>query len=255
MALARRTGFRSFLATAAGNGLEVAVEVGELDWAIETAAELLTMDLERSDRRSILRGLEEARLMRNLPIDDLLADHAGVEAMPAPDPQELANLWAVRALAAFLRGRPAEAIGLWENGGRKSSINWSTSIPLAARAALWADDRATFDRLLDELVARGVHGRAAAARYEALAAARNALDGRHEDAITGFGRAFEAFHELGLQVSLVLACLDMALVLGPQDPAARAALDEANDVIDRYGFEALRARLEALRAGPASVGG
>ena len=249
MALARRIGFRSFLATAAGNGLEVAVELGQLDWAIETGDELLSLDLEANDRRSLIRGIEEARMLRALPVDDLLAEHAGALDAPTPDIQEVANYRAVLALRAFLGGRFAEAADLWERVATESSINAVTSLPQAARAALWADDRPTFERLLDDLAAKWVHGPASHARYTALAAAREALAGQRDEAIAGYARAFTGLRELGLEVALVLAILDMVRVLGSEDPAVRASIDEARTIIDRIDIPPLAERLRVLVAG------
>ena len=249
MALARRNGYQSFLATAAGNGLEVAVELGEIDWAIATAEEMLALDLEVSDRRALMRGYEEALLFRGRPIDDVLAEHSQAELSEAPDLQELANLWSVRALAAFLGGSWAEAMRLSESAAETSSINWAGATHMAARAALWSGDRPAFDRLVAGLVARRLHGRASTGRTDALRAAAAALDGRRDEAMETYRGALTVFREMGLDVSLVLAAFDMALVLGPDDPLVGGILDEAEAVIDRLGMEGLRPRLEELRAG------
>ena len=246
MALARRIGFRSFLATAAGNGMEAAIELGKIDWAIETGDGLLSLELEAADRRSLLRGAQEARLLRGLPIDDLLAENLRAEESPTPDLQELANLAAVRALIAFLGDRPSEAAGLWEQSGRLAAINLPVSLPAAARAALWADDRATLERLMGELRGR-FHGRVASARYDAVAAAQAGINGDRDEALALADRALGEFRELGLQLPFVLASLDLAFALGPDDPVVAATLDEAEATIDRLGMDGLRPLFERLR--------
>ena len=47
--------------------------------------------------------------------------------------------------------------------------------------------------------------------------------------------------------------LDMALVLGPDDPVVRASVDDARAILERLGARAFLARLDELMGG-SSVG-
>ncbi len=128
IALARRIGFRSFLSTAAGNSLELAGDLGELDWAISTGDELLGLDFAPSDRHSLLRGITAARLLRGEPVDGLFREHAEV-LVDEHDVQEVSNYEAAMGFRSFLAGDFAEASVHWEKAVRKATLNASGDLP------------------------------------------------------------------------------------------------------------------------------
>jgi class 3 adenylate cyclase/tetratricopeptide (TPR) repeat protein len=247
MALARRIGFKSFLATAAGNGIEVAVELGDLDWVLETGQELTTFGLVGVDRRSILRGIEEATLLRGDPVDALFAEHQLAES-EGTDLQAVANYQASLASRRLLEGRYAEAATLWEQSTTITPVNVSSDLPRAARAAIWAGDRPTADRLIGEIGKLWVHGAAAKGRYAGLQACQAALDGRRDEAVEGFEASLATGRELGMVIEGVLTTLDMVIALGLDDPAVMPRVAEARTTIEDLRLGGLGARFEAIVA-------
>ena len=167
IALARRIGFRSFLCTAAGNSLEVASDLGELDWAMAIGDELLALDFAPNDRNSLFRGISQARLLRGEPADDLFAEHAEVLVSKA-DLQEVSNYEGAVGFRNFLACDFAGAAAFWERAARTVTLNAAADLPRAARAAIWAGDLPTAERLTAEIAKEWAHGQCAHARLMGL---------------------------------------------------------------------------------------
>ncbi len=248
IALARRIGFRSFLATAAGNCLEVAADLGELDWATAIGDELLALEFAPSDRRALLRGIGQVRLLRGEPADDLYAEYAEV-MVHSVDLQEVSNYEGAEGFRRFLACDFVGAAALFEKAARTITLNASSDLPHAARAAIWAGDLPTAERLTVEIAKEWAHGRCANARLTALKAGIAALAGRRDDAITGYASAIPTLRELGLEVDAVQTMLDMARTLGATEPATLPWLKEARASIERLRMPGLNALLEVARGG------
>lgn len=247
IALARRIGFRSFLATAAGNSLEVAGDLGELDWAMAIGDELLGLDFASSDRSSLFRGISQVRLLRGEPVDDLFAEHAKV-LVAGVDLQEVSNYEGAEGFRTFLVCDFATAAAHWEMAGRKATLNAPSDLPRAARAAIWGGDLPTAERLTAEFARDWTHGQCAHARLAGLKAGLAASTGRRDEAVVGFGTAITALRELGLEVDAVLSMLDMTRTLGATDPAVLPWLEEARATIERLRMPGLNGLLEAATA-------
>ena len=248
IALARRIGFRSFLCTAAGNSLEVASDLGELDWAMAIGDELLALDFAPSDRNSLFRGISQARLLRGEPVDDLFAEHAEVLVTKA-DLQEVSNYEGAVGFRDFLACDFAGAAAFWERAARTATLNAAGDLPRAARAAIWAGDLPTAERLTAEIAKEWAHGQCAHARLTGLTASLAATAGRRDDAIAGYATAIATLRELGLEVDAVLTMLDMARTLGATDPAVVPWLEEARATIERLRMPGLNGLLEIASGG------
>jgi class 3 adenylate cyclase/tetratricopeptide (TPR) repeat protein len=252
IALARRIGFRSFLATAAGNSLEVAGDLGELDWAMTIGDELLALDFASNDRSSLLRGINQVRLLRGEPVDDLFAEHAEALA-PGVDVQEVSNYEGAEGFRSFLACDFAGAAAHWEMACRKATLNAPSDLPRAARAAIWAGDVPTAERLTAEFARDWTHGQCAHARLAGLMAGLAASNGRRDEAVVGFGTAITSLRDLGLEVEAVLTVLDMSRTVGATDPAVAPWLDEARATIERLRMPGLNGLVEAASAGSATA--
>ena len=251
MSLASRIGFRSSLAIAAGNAVEVAAALGELDWAIAASDEILEMDLEPSDRQGVLRGAAEARLLRGDPVDDLMREFRSM--VEPSQTQNWSNYVAAEAMQEFLAGRYAGAIERWEVSARDNPLNSPSDLPRAARAALWGGDTATVRRIVVEFTARWRQGRASEHRLQIMTAGLAAIDGQRADAVERFERASVGLRDFGLEPEVVMAAFDMVVVLGIEDPAAIRALDDARATIQRLGLGALESALERLLGGSSAT--
>jgi hypothetical protein len=253
MALARRIGFRGSLATAAGNSLEVAADLGELDWAMSTSDELLGLEFAPSDRHSLLRGINQVRLLRGEPVDHLFTEHAEVLA-DGHDVQEVSNYEGAVAFRNFLACDFAAAATHWERAVRTATLNASGDLPRAARAAIWDGDVPTAERLITEFAREWTQGPTAHARLTGLTASVAAIAGRRDDAIAGFTTAITTLRELRLEVDAVQMMLDMARTVGATDPAVVPWLDEARATIERLRMPGLNGLFEAATSSASLAG-
>ena len=89
--MARRFGFRNSYAIALANAAEVAVDLGEWDWALAATDEPNVEQLAPADRATVLRSREEILAARGMPVDDLLAQHERL-VLDGQDAQQESNL-------------------------------------------------------------------------------------------------------------------------------------------------------------------
>ena len=145
------------------NSLEVAGDLGELDWAMAIGDELLGLDFAPSDRSSLLRGINQVRLLRGEPVDDLFAEHAKV-LVDGVDLQEVSNYEGADGVPELPRlrlRRRCRALGEGRPGRRRSMR--ASDLPRAARAAIWGGDLPTAERLTAEF-AQGLDPRSVRTR-------------------------------------------------------------------------------------------
>jgi tetratricopeptide (TPR) repeat protein len=223
------------------------VRVGEWDWAVALLDEWLDSDLTGAFRVEILadramidafRGGDPARWLSE--IEPLLV---GVT-----DPQYSSYEQMARAWAALSAGRPSEAREAAETAAATTSIFGPMGLPLAARAALWADDVEEARRLLERLVAVPQQGMALETDRTALRAGIAALEGRTAEALGLYREALRSWRDLGLAWDEALTAIDMAKLLDPSEPEVRAAGDSAGEILTRLGARPYLARLEAALA-------
>jgi tetratricopeptide (TPR) repeat protein len=252
--IARRLGLRSQLATAAGNSLEGAVQVGEWEWAEEEAARLLDEDLEAADRFAVYRGIEELRAYKGEFVEDMLAQHrAHIEDTGGNT--NISNYEGALAAHRFVEGDYPGAVAAWLKSAELNSTNTPSDLPHAIRAALWAGDRATLDKLIAQYEELHVHGPAPTAWRLTVAAALAAFDGRRDDAVAQYADARARWAEIGVVFEGSLVGIDMVLTLGPNDPAAQAAAAETRATLARLGAKPFLALIDRLMASAAeSVG-
>lgn len=115
----------------------------------------------------------------------------------------------------------------------------------AARAALWSGDARGARAALSLFEARPERGRAVAAKAAELRAGIQALDGQAGAARAGYRDAIRAWRDLDAPFYLGLALLGSATLVGPGEPEARAAADEARAIFSRLGSPPLLGRLDA----------
>ena len=113
---------------------------------------------------------------------------------------------------------------------RSAELNFTNAamdLPRAARASLWAGDLEGVRAALTALDAAEVHGRVVDLERRAIGAALSAHDGDRERAASEYAAVLPELAEMGLAYKQALVVLDMALVLGPDDPVVRASVDDA----------------------------
>ena len=122
-------------------------------------------------------------------------------------------------------------------------------LPRAARASLWAGDLEGVREALVAIDAADLHGRVLDVDRRAIRAALSAHDGDRDHAAQEYAAILPELAEMGLVYKQAHVVLDMALVLGPDEPIVRASVDEARAILERLGARPFSARLDELMGG------
>ncbi|HLX35836.1 MAG TPA: adenylate/guanylate cyclase domain-containing protein [Candidatus Limnocylindrales bacterium] len=251
LSLARRLGLRAQLDVAAGNALEAAARVGEWDWVEIEGRQILDQEVAEAQRQSVLRGIEEVRAFRGEPVDDLLDEHRRL--VEGGENTAVSNYHGALAPARLAEGRFADAAADWVRSAELNATNEATDLPKAARAWLWAGNRAEMERVARQFVDLRAHGPASAASVTTMRAATAGLDGRRDESLALYADALAKWSAAGLPIDRAMAAIDMIFVLGPDEAAARTAAEEARATFEELRAEKLIAILDRALAG-GSVG-
>jgi class 3 adenylate cyclase/tetratricopeptide (TPR) repeat protein len=249
--IARRLGSRAYGMSMVGNGVVCAIRVGDWDWAAGLLDEWIGDDV---PTRQFAEFFVDRAILRSLRGDDPAADLDQATALRAglTDPQyESYDDWA-RAWAAFNAGRFTDAHERAMRAARTTSYFQPLSLPLAARAAVWAGDsggaRAAMDSLTDSY-----RGAALTQDRVAIEAAIAAVEGRASEALTLYREAIRGWQSLGLAWDEALTIVDMATFLDPTQPEVAAAIEVARPTLTRLGATPYLERLEAAVARPSDA--
>jgi class 3 adenylate cyclase/tetratricopeptide (TPR) repeat protein len=243
LALARRLGARQITALLANSG-ECALRTGDWPSALAELEGALAEEFEPTDRVWLLRAASALRALRGEPVDDRLAELRRLVG-DTDEPQLRANVSIAAAYAAFAMGDLNEARSAWHQATVLVEATVATSLPRAARAALWAGDGAAARDDLAALDAAGVHGPAIEADRTMIRAGLAALERRPADALARYREALRAWRDLGLAWDEALVGIDMATLLDPADPEVRAAAESAREILVRLGAAPFVTRLDA----------
>ena len=248
--IAGRRGSTAYGLLMVGNAVSCALRLGEWAWAMALLDEWLAT--EAAPQFQVELRADRAVLIA-LGGGDATGDLAQAERLvtTAKDPQFSSYIHWGRAWAALVAGRFAEA--RWEAA---TSVTVTAhfgpvSLPLAARAALWASDATDARELIDQIEASAVRGQALGLDLVTLRAGVAALEGARADAISGYREALRGWRSLGLVFDEALAALDMATLLAPTEremSEVATVIQAARETLTRVGAQPLLARLEALPA-------
>jgi hypothetical protein len=117
---------------------------------------------------------------------------------------------------------------------------------MAARAALWMGDLDRARTAAARFASTALPGKLNRIGAMGLEAGLAALEGRRSEAVSGFREARRLLRELGLVVSVADNGLDFVSAVGPADPEARAAADEARATYTRLGAKPWLDRLDTI---------
>ena len=222
--LANEMGVRDMAVQLADVACAAAIDTGDWDWALETAADLEQRGIPTAYRidlasiSAVIKALRGAPAASSADLDDEL-DLSNI------DPQVLAGVTHSRAWLAFIDGSFEEARMLATEAVSSSvGAERARQAQLATRAALWAGDREGARaglRMLDESRVRGRATNAARATLEAGLAALE------EDpaATDRYRLAADAWRGLDLPLQLALCLLDARRLAGGEvDPKEGEAL-------------------------------
>ncbi len=207
------------------------IDVGELPGALGVAF------LERAAYLHAVRGeIEQA--------DATLATLAPMQATlddPRAPAWDLLNAAFVHAFA----GRLMEAYEAGMAGAVMPVEQGLVCAEWAMHAALWLGDAVRARAALALFEARPDRGRMVAAKRQMLQAGLRALEGEREATMAGYRETIRTWRDMDLPFLLGLTLLEFATLVGPREPEARAAADEARAIWTRLGSPPLLARLDA----------
>ncbi len=241
MELTERMGMREHLS--AGNAVEVALPIGEWEWARALVAESLRTDPEGSD--FIL--LKIAELILGAYVGH--SDPAGVSAVRELASREDEGHLFVGQLDAHLglvEDRLGEARRSAENVAAVDPLNAPYMLTVAAHAAAWERDTDGLERIAAAYGSLPLRGRYVDAHGRVMRAGIDGLRGRRSESLAGFLHAAREFVGMGVVVDRALNAVDMAAVLRADAPDVKAEVDEARAVFERLGARPFLAQLDRL---------
>ena len=241
--MSRRLGLRSWAAMVVGNAGEAAFRSGDWDWTLAELDDLLALDLELSDRV----GLVGIGAMIRAARGDAGSAGEALDRMAAEVTQVLllANVRLYQSFVALAEGRLNEAVEHGLAVADLSPINTATALTVAARASLWHGDVRRLRVVTDRLAGLGSLGAIVEVDRLTLGAGLAALEGRTAEAQAGYRDALGRWRDLDLPVERALCAIDLVTALGPDDPMATAAADEARGIFSGLGARPYLERLEA----------
>jgi len=243
--LTLRLGMRGYAYYLLGNAAELAVRIGDWDWAlheVDDAVAATENDAAARMRRAEIRGLRGINVQAEFQaLAALVAEMTEVQAHASVDE--------VRALVALAIGDFAAALDLARRSYELSIAPDATATQTATRAAAWLRDAPAVNHALRTF--EGQPGRVPAAIRREAEAALAAIRGRRAEALAGFTDAIRQWRELGLHLEAAVCALNFVTMLGASEPEARAAADEAGAVFARLGARPFQKLLADARAAAA----
>ena len=241
--LSRKLGMRGYAFYLLGNAAELAIRIGDWDWALpelEEAAQFQE-DLAARARRAELLGLRG---------EDVTADLQEVASRgyEMTEVQAISTTDEVRAIVALGQGDARAALDLARHAYETNLAPDSTGPQLATRAAAWLGDAEAVRHALGP-IERHPSRVAAAARTEATAALAG-LEGRRGEAVAGFVDALRRWRELGLEFEAAVCGLTFVKMVGVAEPAARDAADHARVLFSRIGARPFLGLLDSAVGAP-----
>ena len=241
--LARRLGMRGFGYYLLGNAADLALRLGEWEWAgpeLEEAVAASEDDLVAKMRLAGLRGLRG---------EDVEAQFEALAAAVAEltELQAKSGVAEVRAEVALARGEFPKSLEMAQMSFRLAIGPDGDALQTGGRVAAWVGDVDALREVLDLLEQQP--GRVAAAAIREARAAKAAMEGRRGEAVAGFLDAHRRYRELGVEVDAGICALNMVTMVGASEPEVRAVADETAALFERLGAMPFQERLaEALRA-------
>ncbi len=243
LALARRLGLLSFDSYFAGNAVGAAERLGEWTWSTTALAELVDIAPDRLEVEWLAFCRDYHSVWTGEP-DVTRAERILAAAIGENDFQTELNASSWLARAEFAAGRPDGALRRCEPFFRYAESDAGVAdFAMVGRFALHAGRLDTAQRVLG----------LSKSRYEGvidhdhanLRAGVAALEGRTDDAFALYRSALAGYREAGCRFDVALTILDMATLIGIDEPAVRTSVPEAREILESLGAQLLIERLDA----------
>ncbi|HLA65506.1 MAG TPA: adenylate/guanylate cyclase domain-containing protein [Candidatus Saccharimonadales bacterium] len=239
---AKRAGTVEMMATMGANAAESALHIGEWESAESILADLLGVDLAPSDRFVADAYHCVSEVLRGRPYEAGLARAEAFRETSA-EPVVIAQLHSIRGWIALAEGRFSEAFAEASAGVAANPGIAVSDIPVAARAALWANNPAQAGEAADRLRSMGSHGRAINANLRAIDAGVAGAAGQAEEGAFAYRDAMRQWREMEAWFDLALCELDFVRFVGGESPDIMSAADEARAIFTRLGSPPFLRRL------------
>ena len=234
--VARRVGRALAFSMLTGNASVGAKEVGEWAWALEQIHAGFEAATSVEQRMTLLGFEVEFLVEQGKPATSELAEsEAWILARVTDEPYLEGNLHSLRAYRAMQARDHAGTAREFLACGRLDLYNAVTVFSEAVFPALISRDRGLTTEVLAALDATGSHAAIGRLASRVGEAGLDALDGRIDAARSGLLAAYAGFADLGAVRRQALTGLVMASVLGDDDTAVRAAIDESRRLFERMG--------------------
>ena len=168
-------------------------------------------------------------------------------AVEGNDYQEERNLSSFLAKASYAAGDPDRSLQLMGRFLDQTHDADAFEFPMIGRYALHAGKLDAAKRALHEAEKRSAG--ALSVGVEALRAGIAAVEGRRDDALGLYRASLSGYRSYGMKFALALTVLDMAKLLGGDDPAVKSVVPEARGILEELGATPLISQLDEL-AGP-----
>ena len=185
------------------------------------------------------------RLLRGDPEADTYLDRLTDVTAAATDASGLPAGNVARAWRALLRGDPVSATDLLLAAAAANMSVAPLALPIAAHAAAWTRDASQIRRAEAALLTATYAGPVAKTTLALVRASLAAVEGNTAEAIEQFRLVVARWAEFGTQFHCAMSALDFVITVGPDEPATRAAGEEARVVFERLRATPLLARLDA----------
>jgi tetratricopeptide (TPR) repeat protein len=245
MALARRLGILSFDGYHAGNAISAAERLGEWAWAREAIGALVDPHPEGGEKEWLAACAEWLDVWSGHP-DTARVERIRAEAKVQADVQFDLNTSSWLARHAFVAGRPGDAVQAAEVHYLLIG-NDPSEFAMMGRFALHAGrlDLARMTLAAGEGRSGGLVDHDIASMRAGIAA----LEGRTADALGLYRAALAGYRDMGCRFDVALTIFDMAALIGPHEPAVRAAIPEGREILEALGAQTLLDRLDEVEAG------
>ncbi len=249
MATARRLGLRTTDAYNAGNAATAAEPLGEWTWLREAVSAMLEGDRD-ADERHLLETVRDFPGVWTGTFDVADGQRLVARARAQGDPQLERGSAGYLSRSAFAAGNPERAFEVAEPYFQPATIVGKFEFEHLARFALHAGKVDAVRRISEEM-GSGLGG-VTEHHLETIRAGIAALEGRRDDAVSLYRSALAGYRAFGVRFTFALAVLDMAKLLGPEDPAVRSVVQEGRAVLVDLGADPLVAQLDTLTGGSRS---
>ena len=242
LVVSRRLGRRTF--TIVENMRELALRFGEWDWITSELETILAGELDPFDRVSALSGLMTLEAYRGRSITDRLAEMESIEMGDDDTHLEGAEM-ELGAAVAFAAGDYPLARTKMNALGDHLPQGLHHARLFGARCALLAGHPAAAMEDLEVVATSGRRGRVVDASSTTILAGLAALDGRPRDAVGLYRDALREWRDIGQVWDEALCAIDMARLLGPDEPDVIAATDAARTILTDLEARPFLDRLDA----------